>query len=78
MLAEFEAGLIQFGLCWLFFLVVGVLLAACIVTGAVVWREYRRRLPRDRKDLPQAKDIRGLFSKNKRDTTELSEYLRDW
>jgi len=31
----------------------------------------------DRKDLPQAKDIRGLFSKNKINTEELSEYLRN-
>jgi len=31
----------------------------------------------DRKDLPQGKDIRGLFSKNKINTEELSEYLRD-
>ena len=35
------------------------------------------RLLRDRKDLPQAKDIRGLFSKNKIDMTELSDYLRN-
>lgn len=35
------------------------------------------RLLRDRKDLPQAKDIRGLFSKHKVDTEELSEYLRN-
>jgi hypothetical protein len=37
----------------------------------------QHRLLRDRKDLPQAKDIRGLFSKNKVNTEELSEELRN-
>lgn len=37
----------------------------------------RNRVLRTADQLPQAKDIRGIFAKNKIDTAELSEYLRD-
>lgn len=37
----------------------------------------QHRILRTADQLPQAKDIRGLFSKHKINTTELSEYLRN-